>query len=106
MLTAFDNATVEGTQQRDLDIGVLLRPGFRPDYPTLIGDLQSVSDGNINVVVFNGAGPVIWERALIGEEVPLYEYEAGGWLQAATAAVLKRMDTAWLRRLDLDLTAG
>lgn len=105
VLTAFGSATTGNPEPNDLDIAVFFRPGYRPDYPTLISDLQSASDGNIDVVVLNGAGPVIRERALVGA-VPLYEHEAGGWLRAATAAALERMDTAWMRRLDLDLLAG
>jgi hypothetical protein len=34
-----------------------------------------------------------------------YESEPGAWASASTAAVLERMDTEWLRRLDLDLLA-
>lgn len=105
VLTVFGSTTLPDREPRDLDIAVVLRPDSRPDYPALIGDLQAVSDGNIDVVVLNGAGPLIRERALVGA-VPLYEHEPGGWLRAATAAALERMDTAWMRRLDLDLMAG
>ena len=44
------------------------------------------------------------ERALVGSAV-LDESEPGAWATASTAAVLERMDTDWLRRLDLDLLA-
>lgn len=104
VLTVF-GSTAHGTEHpRDLDIGVLLEHDRKPDYLPLIRDLQNASEGDIDVVVLNGAGPVIRERALVGA-VALYESQPGGWLQAATTAALERMDTAWMRRLDLDLLA-
>ncbi|MDT7581769.1 MAG: hypothetical protein QOK35_3033, partial [Pseudonocardiales bacterium] len=48
--------------------------------------------------------PVLRERALVGSVV-LDESEPGAWATASTAAVLERMDTEWLRRMDLDLLA-
>lgn len=71
----------------------------------MIGDLQTAAGGDIDLAVLDGAGPVLRERALVGV-VPLYEYRAGDWARAATAAVLERMDTAWMRRLDLEQLAG
>jgi hypothetical protein len=56
------------------------------------------------VVVLNGAGAVLRERALVGSVV-LDESEPGAWARASTAAVQERMDTQWLRRMDLDLLA-
>ena len=44
------------------------------------------------------------ERALVGPVV-LDESEPGAWAAASTAAMLERMDTEWLRRLDLELLA-
>jgi len=47
---------------------------------------------------------VLRERALVGSVV-LDESEPGAWAAASTAAMVERMDTEWLRRLDLDLLA-
>jgi hypothetical protein len=44
------------------------------------------------------------ECALVGA-VALYEAEAGDYARARMAAMLERMDTEWLRRLDLELMA-
>jgi hypothetical protein len=55
----------------------------------------------IDLVVLNGAGPVIRERALVGAEV-LYEARRSVHTQAAIAATMERMDTQWLRRLSLE----
>lgn len=105
VLTVFGSAARGETAARDLDVAVLHRRGYRVDYLALIGDLQRATGTDIDLAVLDGVGPVLRERALVGVE-PLYEYRAGEWARAATAAVLERMDTAWMRRLDLDLLAG
>lgn len=81
------------------------RPGRRVDYLALIGDLQPAAGTDVDLAVLDAAGPVLRERALVGS-VALYEHRPGDWARAATFAVLERMDTAWMRRLDLDLLAG
>ena len=105
VLTVFGSAAREDPAARDLDIGVLLERGAEIDYLGLIDDLQRITEANIDVVHLNPAGPVLRERALVGSVV-LDESEPGAWAAASTAAVLERMDTDWLRRLDLDLLAG
>lgn len=105
VLTVFGSTARGAPEPRDLDIAVLHRPGRVVDYPGVIGDLQIAAGGDIDLAVLDGAGPVLRERALVGV-VPLYEYRAGDWARAATAAVLERMDTAWMRRLDLEQLAG
>jgi hypothetical protein len=72
---------------------------------SLIDDLQRITEANIDVVHLNPAGPVLRERALVGSVV-LDESEPGAWASASTAAMQDRMDTDWLRRMDLDLLAG
>ena len=105
MLTVFGSAARDDPAARDLDIGVLLELGAQIDYLALIDDLERITEANIDVVHLNPAGPVLRERALVGSVV-LDESEPGAWAAASTAAVLERMDTDWLRRLDLDLLAG
>lgn len=104
VLTVFGSAAQGHPEPRDLDVGVLLRRGAKPQLLALIGDLQDAAETDIDLVMLNDGGPVIRERALVGA-VALYEAAAGDWLRAATAAALERMDTAWLRRLDLELLA-
>lgn len=105
VLTVFGSAARGEPDPHDLDVAVLHRPGHRVDYLPLIDDLQRAAGTDIDLVVLDGADPVPRERALVGA-LPLYEYDDGGWAAAATAAALERMDTAWMRRLDLDLLAG
>jgi predicted nucleotidyltransferase len=104
VLTAFGSAVRDDPAARDLDVAVLLEPGRRADYPSLIGDLMEMTDANVDLVVLNGAGSLIRERALV-EADPLYESTDGAWASAATAAATERMDTDWIRRLNLRLLA-
>jgi predicted nucleotidyltransferase len=91
-------------RRSDLDIGVLPEPDATVDLLALIRDLDRATEADVDVVVLNAAGPVLRERALVGSVV-LDESEPGAWASAWPAAVLERMDTEWLRRLDLDLLA-
>lgn len=105
ILSVFGSAAHDDSVPRDLDVAVLHRPGHRVVYLALVDDLQQATGCDIDLAVLDGAGPVLRERALVGS-IPLYEYRPGEWARAATAAALERMDTAWMRRLDLDLLAG
>ena len=104
VLTVFGSAARADPAARDLDVGVLLEPGVPIDYLLLIRDLELLTDADVDVVHLNEAAPVLRERALVGSVV-LDEGEPGAWASASTAAVLERMDTEWLRRMDLDLLA-
>jgi predicted nucleotidyltransferase len=104
VLTVFGSAARGEPAARDLDIGVLLERDTAIDYLRLIDDLQRITEANIDVVHLDPAGPVLRERALVGSVV-LDESEPGAWARASTAAMQDRMDTDWLRRMDLDLLA-
>lgn len=104
VLTVFGSAARGEPTARDLDVGVLFEPGTEVDYLAIIGDLMDLTAANVDFVHLNRGGPVIRERALVGS-VALYESEPGAWASASTAAALVRMDTAWMRRLDLELLA-
>lgn len=58
----------------------------------------------LDVLVLDRAGPVARERALVGC-VPLYEDRPGAYATAQMAAMTERMDTDWLRALQLDWLA-
>lgn len=104
ILTVVGSAARRDPHAADHDVGVMLEPGATIDYPTIITDLTNLADTDIDLVHLNRAGPLIRERALIGSFV-LFEREGGEWASASTAAALERMDTAHLRRLDLELLA-
>ena len=105
ILTVFGSAARGEPDARDLDIGVMFEPDANPDYIAIIGDLMELTDANVDFVHLNHGGPVIRERALVGS-VPLYESEPYALARAQVAAVLERIDTRWMRQLDLELMAG
>lgn len=106
VLTVFGSTARGEPNPRDLDIGVLFEPDANPDYLAIIGDLTELTKVEaIDFVHLNRGGPVIRERALVGS-VELFESKPGALASAQVAAVLERMDTDWMRRLDLELMAG
>jgi predicted nucleotidyltransferase len=105
VLSVFGSTARAEPDPRDLDVAVLLEPGPPPNYGDLISALRDAAGIDIDFVVLNSVGPLLRERALIGSVV-LYESVPGAWINAATAAATERMDTDWLRRLQLDVLAG
>lgn len=105
VMTVFGSAARGAAAARDLDIGVIVARGVHTDYPRLIGDLVDLTATNLDLVVLNHGSPLLRERALVGA-VALFESDPGAWSRASTAAALERMDTAWMRRLSLELLAG
>lgn len=105
VLTVFGSAAHGAGSPRDLDIAVLRIPGHRGSLLELIDDLQLAAGTDIDLAVLEHTGPVLRERALV-QAIPLYESTAGAWINAATQAVVERMDTEWLRRLDLERLAN
>lgn len=104
LLTVFGSAARHDPAAHDLDVGVLFEPDARADQLGVIGDLVDLTEADVDVVHLNRGGPVIRERALVGSIV-LHESRPGLLATAQIAAVLERMDTEWLRRLDLELLA-
>jgi predicted nucleotidyltransferase len=103
VLSAFGSAVRGDVEPRDLDVGVVFRAGG--DLLGLLEDLVVLTGTeHIDLADLGRAGPVLRERALVGA-VALYESEAGDYARAQMAAMLERMDTDWLRRLDLELMA-
>ena len=106
LLTVFGSLARGDDAPRDVDIAVLPSRGFALDLLNVIAELVELAGlEQIDVVDLSAAGPVLRERALVGAIV-LHEERPGIWARASTAAVMERMDTDWLRRLDLDLLAG
>jgi hypothetical protein len=102
LLTAFGSVLRPGSEPRDLDLGVLFEYGQAPDLLGLRDGIVALTRyEGIDLVVLNGAGPVIRERALVGAEV-VFEAQKSTHAQAAIAATMERMDTDWLRRLAVE----
>lgn len=101
ILTVFGSAVRTDGEPRDLDVAVRFEPGRRGDLLTLLDDLTVLTGSDdLDVLVLEDAGPVARERALVGC-VALYESEPRAYATAQVAAVGERLDTAWLRALDL-----
>ncbi len=91
---------------RDLDVAVLLDDQAEADLVTvtnLLVDLVHIDE--VDVLDLGRAGPVAQEQALVGT-APLYEDEPGLYAAMRDRAMVRRMDTEWLRRLDLELMAS
>lgn len=106
LLVAFGSAARGSEDARDLDLAVAFEPDADRDILALIQELAVVTGtARIDLMDLDAAEPIARERALVGT-VPLYESLPGGFATAQIAAMLERMDTAWLRRLDLEAMAG
>ncbi len=94
---------------RDLDIAVFFDPAAVKVGSTklmeVVNDLVDLTlFDHVDVMVLNRAGPVAKDQALsLG--VPLFEADAGMYARMQMAASTQRMDTAHLRRGDLELMA-
>jgi len=105
-MTAFGSTARGETDARDLDLAVAFEPGHHVDLLGLLADVVDlVGTDAVDLMQLDRAGPVAREQALVAA-VPLFESEDGAFARLQMAAMLERMDTDWLRRLDLDLLAG
>lgn len=104
VLTVFGSAARRDPTARDLDVAVAFSPGA-PDLLALLDELSALTGSDdVDLLDLGSAGPVARERALVGC-VALYESEHGLVARMRGDAIVQRMDTDWLRRLDLDLLA-
>ena len=104
LLVAFGSAVRPDSTPRDLDLAVRFTSAD-PDLLGLLDELGGLARTSmIDLMNLGSAGPVARERALVNA-IPLIEESAGEFANAQIAAMMERMDTAWLRRLDLDLMA-
>ncbi|HEX3732355.1 MAG TPA: nucleotidyltransferase domain-containing protein [Mycobacteriales bacterium] len=106
LITVFGSVLDDNRTPRDLDIAVMFEFTAVPDMFAVVDELMDVTDvASIDVMELNRAGVVARDQALALSE-PLYEAEKGLYASQQIAAALRRMDTDWLRRLDLELMAA
>ena len=106
ILTVFGSTARGEPNPRDLDIGIMTEPGTDFDIFRAVYELMVLAGLDaVDVAHLNRGGPLIRERALVGS-IPLYESEPYALAREQTRAMVQRMDTDWLRRLDLELMAG
>ena len=102
VLTVFGSAARPGAVPRDLDVAVGFEPHHRGDVLALLDELSVLTGSDdVDLLVLDRAGPVARERALV-QCLPLYESEPTAFATAQVAAMGERMDTEWLRALDLE----
>jgi predicted nucleotidyltransferase len=102
VLTVFGSAVDPERKPRDLDVAVLFEPGRRGDVLALLDELSRLTGSDeVDLLVLNGADPVARERALVGC-LALYESQPTAYALAQVSAMGERMDTDWLRALDLE----
>lgn len=105
MLTVFGSTSRGEPDPRDLDVGVLFAPDAGGDALCLAAALAELAGTDVDLGVVNDASSVFRERAL-SAATPVWEATPGAWAEAALAATMERMDTAWLRRADLERRAS
>lgn len=106
LLVAFGSATdARQPEAGDLDLAVLIEE--RGSLVAVVNAFTALLGTDaVDVVDLRRADPVLRHRALVGPIEPLYEHERGLFAEEQIAAMLTYMDTAWLRRLDLETMAG
>lgn len=102
VLTVFGSALRPDAEPQDLDVAVRFEIGHAGDVLALLDELSRLTGSDdIDLMVLDHAGPVAKERALVGC-LALYESEPCAYANAQMAAMCERMDTDWLRALDLE----
>ncbi len=102
LMVAFGSALDEHAEPRDLDLAVR----FESDPADVLGLLDALAGlgagDEVDLMVLNHAGPVARERALVGGQV-LFQARPGEFANTQIAAIMERLDTEWLRSLQLDV---
>lgn len=104
LMTAFGSAVSVTGGADDLDVAVALGPDA--DLYALVADLVGLLGFDRIDVVDLGRADVVLAAEALGVCVPLYESEAGRFARRQMAAITERMETAYLRRLDLELLSS
>lgn len=103
LLVVFGGAARGDSEPSDLDIAVRFHPRAVRDVLTLIADLYDITRLEaIDLLVLNDAGPLARERAMVGGRL-LYQAKPGTFATEQIAAIMERLDTDYLRRLELEL---
>lgn len=106
LVVLFGSAALPDTERPgDVDLAVAWRRDRRPDLLGLVSDLTGLLGDAVDVLDLDRGGPVVRQRALTRGEL-LLEREPGAFATRQMRAVRDEMDTARLRRLQLDLMAG
>jgi predicted nucleotidyltransferase len=90
----------------DLDVAIRFEDPSSADVVGAVGALaELVGSDQVDVMVLNGAGVVARSRALRPQAKGLFEKRPGLYALAQMAALAEEMETAPMRRRDLELLA-
>ncbi|MGV1007199.1 MAG: nucleotidyltransferase family protein [Dermatophilaceae bacterium] len=104
LLVLFGSA-VSGEDPNDVDLAVRFARQSRPDLLALLDELYQLTRyEGFDVLDLARAGPLARERALVGA-VPLHEARPGLFANTQIAAIMERLDTDEMRRVELALLA-
>lgn len=104
LLVLFGSAAVPDRQPHDVDLAVRFTSASG-DVLRLLDDLYQLTGfEGYDIMDLRRAGPVARERALVGC-VPLYQARPGLFANTQIAAVMERLDTDEMRRVELALLA-
>jgi predicted nucleotidyltransferase len=105
LLVVFGSVLKPEGAPRDLDIAVR----FADSSPDLLGFLDALSEvagtSSLDLMDLGRADPVAREHALVGGKM-LVQVVNGLFNRAQLAAMMERMDTDWLRQIDLGMMAA
>ena len=105
LLVLFGSAARASTDPRDVDVAVRFRKDTAADLLGLLDALHALTGfEGYDVLDLARAGPVARERALVGCRL-LYQARAGLFARAQIGAIMQRLDTDEMRRVELALLA-
>jgi predicted nucleotidyltransferase len=103
LLVMFGSAADAAQDPSDVDLAVLAEDGF--DLLSFVDELYLMTEfEGFDVLDLRRAAPVPRERALVGAR-RLYEARSGLFANTQIAAIMERMDTEEMRRVELELMA-
>lgn len=103
LVTVFGSVVDDPVHARDIDIAVAARRGAALDILAVVNDfLWLTGSDDVDLLDLGRAGPVARQHALTYAEL-LYESEPGEFANAQLQATMERMDTDWMRDMDLRL---
>ncbi|RJQ71897.1 nucleotidyltransferase domain-containing protein [Pseudonocardiaceae bacterium YIM PH 21723] len=105
MITVFGSVVDRPETARDIDIAVAPQHGSKLDVLAVLDELAALTGSDdVDLLDLGRAGAVAREQALVYAE-PLYESVGGEYAREQIRATMERMDTAWMRKADLELMA-
>lgn len=104
-MVLFGSAALEVEAPHDVDVAVMFEHVASGDVLALLDELYGLTHyEGFDVLDLDRAGPVARERALVGGRL-LHQAHDGLFANQQIAAMMERMDTEEMRRVELELMA-